>query len=363
MNILQILSGKDPNGAVRYVVLITHLLAARGHRVTVLQRPGTDLGPMRWPDGVEVIESELRRTRSELSRIAEICRTRNIEVMHTHMSRANAFGALLRIFFRIPCIATAHKLNIQLHWPFNDRVLCHNDESMRFERRYNLVPASKLRKVPPFVDDAEIDLPAEPREATRARFDIAPDQLTFITFGNFIPRKGLIDIVEALPAIVAAGHAPLALFCGWGGEADYMAMIEKRAEELGVRQNFRFVEKVSDADRVHLMRASDLYVQASHTETGPLVVLEAMAQGLAVVGSRCGSMDDFVVPGQTGALVGVARPDEMAAAIIGVLNRPDRGRALGIAGRERYDEEFSARVNIVRIENAMAEAIARKRRS
>ena len=112
MKILQIMSGKVPNGAVRYVVLLTHLLAARGHEIVVVQRPGTDLGPMNWPDGVEVVESTLQRNATELRRIAAICRDRSIDVMHTHMSRANAFGALMRIFFRVPCVATAHKLNV-----------------------------------------------------------------------------------------------------------------------------------------------------------------------------------------------------------------------------------------------------------
>lgn len=357
MKILQIMSGKDPNGAVRYVVLLTHLLAARGHKIVVVQRPGTDLGPMRWPDGAEVVESTLGRNATELRKIAALCRARQIDVMHTHMSRANAFGALMRIFFRVPCVATAHKLNIQLHWPFNDRVLCHNDESMRFEHRWNLVARRKLCKVPPFVDDREMEIPVEPREATRARFGIAPDRLTFITFGNFIPRKGLIDIIEALPAIVQAGHNPLALFCGWGGEADYRNLIEARAAALGVRDNFRFIERVSDTDRVHLMRAADLYVQASHVETGPLVVLEAMAQGLPVVGSDCGSMKDFVVRGVTGELVPVAAPNDMAAAILRVVQDDARRRAMGDIGRRRYETEFSARVNIPRIEAALEAAI------
>ena len=357
MKILQIMSGKDPNGAVRYVVLLTHLLAARGHEIVVVQRPGTDLGPMNWPDGVEVVESTLQRNATELRRIAAICRDRSIDVMHTHMSRANAFGALMRIFFRVPCVATAHKLNVQLHWPFNDRVLCHNDESMRFERRWNLVAKRKLCKVPPFVDDREMEIPAEPIETTRARFDIAPNRLTFITFGNFIPRKGLIDIVEALPAIVQAGHNPLALFCGWGGEGDYRKLIEARGEALGVRDHFRFVERVSDTDRVHLMRAANLYVQASHVETGPLVVLEAMAQGLPVVGSNCGSMEDFVAQSTTGELVPVAAPNEMAAAILRVVQDGARRRAMGEAGRRRYEAEFSAAVNIPRIEAALHAAI------
>ena len=44
MRILQIHSGINLNGAVRYAALVSRLLALRGHEIVILQRPVVDLG-------------------------------------------------------------------------------------------------------------------------------------------------------------------------------------------------------------------------------------------------------------------------------------------------------------------------------
>ena len=43
MRILQIHSGINLNGAVRYAALVSRLLALRGHEIVILQRPAVDL--------------------------------------------------------------------------------------------------------------------------------------------------------------------------------------------------------------------------------------------------------------------------------------------------------------------------------
>ena len=56
---------------------------------------------------------------------------------HSHpQEQRHAFGALLRLFYGVPCVATAHSPNYQLHWAVNDRVVCHNEESMRFMHEF-----------------------------------------------------------------------------------------------------------------------------------------------------------------------------------------------------------------------------------
>ncbi len=129
------------NGAVRYAALVSRLLALRGHEIVILQRPVVNLGSVvALPDHIEVEASSLRRLPGEVRRVARLCRERRIDVIHTHKSSAHAFGALLRLFYGVPCVATAHSLNYQLHWVVNDGVVCHNEESMRFMRNRNFMP-------------------------------------------------------------------------------------------------------------------------------------------------------------------------------------------------------------------------------
>src|SRR5262249_22623428 len=138
MKILQIVSGTGINGATLHAVKISELLARRGHEMILLKRPHFDLDAA--ASGIRAIDSTLKRHVGEIRRIGALCAAEKIDVIHTHMSSAHAFGALLRIVYRVPCVATAHKLNLQLHWAINDRVLCHNAESIQYMRRVNLVP-------------------------------------------------------------------------------------------------------------------------------------------------------------------------------------------------------------------------------
>src|SRR5437763_5154264 len=206
MRILQIHSGINLNGAVRYAALVSRLLALRGHEIVILQRPAVDLGSVvAMPDPVEVQISSLKRVPAEIRRIGRLCREKRIDVVHTHKSSAHAFGALLRLFYGVPCVATAHSLNFQLHWTVNDRVVCHNEESMQFMHNWNRVPRRKLRQVPAFIDQSYLKAAAERPMETRRRLGIGEDRAVLVTIGNVERRKGVLDAVEALPRVLQAG--------------------------------------------------------------------------------------------------------------------------------------------------------------
>ena len=361
MRILQIHSGYSLNGAVRYAAVVSRLLVKRGHEVIILQRPGLDLGSMlSLPSDIEIQSSSLGRGPSEVRRIGEFCRTRGIDAIHTHKSSAHAFGALLRVFYRVPCVATAHSLNYQLHWFVNDRVICHNEESMQFMHDWNRVPRRKLRQVPAFVDQSCLEAgDAEAPAATRRSLGIPEGRLMLVTIGNVERRKGVHDLVEAMPRVRQAGLDACVVVAGWFHSTGYRVEIEERARALGIADRVIWLARISDADVGRLLRAADLYVQASHVETGPLVVLEAMAVGLPVVGTICGSMPDFIVPGATGELVAPGDPKGLGDAIAGVLGNPERRREMGLRGRKRFASRFSADVNIPKIEAILAEAAGR----
>lgn len=84
-----------------------------------------------------------------------------------------------------------------------------------------------------------------------------------------------------------------------------------------------------------------LFVFPSRLEPFGTVVTEAMQFGLPVVASDYGPFRDSVVPGETGELVPVDDPDALAAAIIALLDDPQRCYAYGLAGQARARALFS----------------------
>ncbi len=71
-----------------------------------------------------------------------------------------------------------------------------------------------------------------------------------------------------------------------------------------------FTGYVSDADFPKVFAAADVLAINSPVETQSLIVLEAMATGVPVVGADSGAIPDAVVDGENGFLF---RPDDSAA--------------------------------------------------
>jgi glycosyltransferase involved in cell wall biosynthesis len=73
----------------------------------------------------------------------------------------------------------------------------------------------------------------------------------------------------------------------------------------------------------------------------PNVVLEAMALGRPVVGTRVGGVPELIVDGETGLLVPPRDESALASAISALLLDGERRRAMGASARRRAQERFS----------------------
>ena len=73
----------------------------------------------------------------------------------------------------------------------------------------------------------------------------------------------------------------------------------------------------------------------------PNVVLEAMAEGRAVVGSNLGGIPEMVADGRTGELVAPADATSLAASFTRILRSRDLAESMGRAGRAEVDMRFS----------------------
>src|SRR5262249_14157539 len=93
-------------------------------------------------------------------------------------------------------------------------------------------------------------------------------------------------------------------------------------------------------------RLADVVLMPARWEALGMVAVEAMAAARPVVASRVGGLPEVIVDGITGLLPAPAQdvdriahldPRPFAAAILSLLNDPDRARALGTNGRNRYE--------------------------
>ena len=74
-----------------------------------------------------------------------------------------------------------------------------------------------------------------------------------------------------------------------------------------------------------------------------LVFLEAMAAGVAVIGTRSGGTPEIVDHGRTGLLVEDNTPAELATAMRQMLNNPGERTAMGERARQRVASRYTWR--------------------
>jgi glycosyltransferase involved in cell wall biosynthesis len=153
--------------------------------------------------------------------------------------------------------------------------------------------------------------------------------------GALVGHKGQRYLVDATALVMReVPDVHVVIF----GEGELRAPLEKQIRHLGLEK--RVLLPGFREDVLSLVKSADLFVMSSVTEGLGSAVLDAMAMGLAVVGTRAGGIPEAVVSGTTGLIVEPGEPRPLADAIVRLLTGPDLRRRYGEAGRRRVDELF-----------------------
>ncbi len=157
--------------------------------------------------------------------------------------------------------------------------------------------------------------------------------------GRLVDQKGCAFLIGAAPQVVAAHPAARFVIVGDGPER---ANLEALARNLHVASAVEF----AGYDPLPAARIRSMTVLAVPSIYEPLgmVALEAMACGVAVVGSAVGGIPDAVEDGLTGLLVPARDPGAIARALNRLLENPSLAVTMGEAGRERARRLFSPEV-------------------
>lgn len=162
---------------------------------------------------------------------------------------------------------------------------------------------------------------------------VSPPRLTGLFVGRLDPtQKGLIPLVQSLALLPGSLEFRVRLVGeDWGG----MGVVRDLAERLGVADRLEVVGGVSRSALLEEYARADLLLLPSTFEPFGIVLLEAMAAGLPVIGSRVGGVPEVVVDGETGLLVEPGNPADLAAAVLRLAEDADLRARFGARGRER----------------------------
>ncbi|MCX8501143.1 MAG: glycosyltransferase [Alphaproteobacteria bacterium] len=162
--------------------------------------------------------------------------------------------------------------------------------------------------------------------------------------GRLVEKKGVDYLLQAFAQ--SRGQFPnLELVIAGSGELE--ASLRNRAREIST-ERIRFVGWQSPDQLLSWRRGAAAIVIPSVTsrsgdaEGMPNVVLEAMAQGCAVIGSRHAGITEAINHGRSGLLVAERDVEGLAEAIAQLVSQPHLARRLGAAARQLVAEQYDA---------------------
>jgi glycosyltransferase involved in cell wall biosynthesis len=154
--------------------------------------------------------------------------------------------------------------------------------------------------------------------------------------GRIEPRKGVLDLIAAAPAIRAGAPGAGVVVVGddpWDAFPDYLAQVRASDEVVHVPWH---------ENAAGLMRHFDVLVAPSRQEPFGTVLSEAMAVGTPVVATRVGGLAEVVDDGVTGLLVEPGDPQALAQAVLEVLARRDAMGAAALQAARRFGADAYA---------------------
>ncbi len=187
--------------------------------------------------------------------------------------------------------------------------------------------------------------PADPALKKKLLGHRAADRV-IMTVGGLVPRKGYDTVIRALPRVLrkCPNLTYLIVTSDW---RNYDTELDGLARALGVRDRVVFAYDVPTAELPRVYALSDIFVMPSRADEAAcdvegfgIVFIEANACGKPVIGGRSGGIPDAVADGKTGFLVDPQNPEELASAIVGLLENAELARRMGEQGRSRAIAEF-----------------------
>jgi glycosyltransferase involved in cell wall biosynthesis len=175
-------------------------------------------------------------------------------------------------------------------------------------------------------------------EPTKVRRIAGSDRVQQVLFvGNLSERKGVLDLLRAL-AMPGFKTSRLRVCIAGGGDVPYY---QSQARTLGVDGFVEFSGWSEQGQVAELMANADMLVLPSYDEGLPLVILEALANGVAVVCSPVGEIPAVFTDGHNALLISAGNIPELAAGMQRVLNDSSLRATLERNGRALYEQKFS----------------------
>ena len=377
LRILHLASSQRWTGVAEPATNLAREQQAMGHQVAVACIGGTSFeSELRARDLTFVGGFRFDRSfsprllREDIRRLRQHVRQEQIDIIHAHLPHDHWIAALA---FRVPFVGggpvpaivrTVHRevaarRDLAHRWLVgkgSDMVIVVNSDLQRLLTERVGLPPSRVRLVRGAVDIERFHPGISPR-SIRKIYKIPPEAHVAGLIARMQRHRGHHLFLDTLEKVIA--HVPSAFFAVAGRGEIKAELVErvrkhplnKHLQRIGYRKN----------DLPETYAAMDVTLLLVPGSDGTCrAMLEAMACGRPVIGSRTGAMIDTIEHGETGWLVNPGDRTALAEALIEALGNPERLREMGLKARAAVEARHTFRQQALATQDVYIEALERR---
>jgi len=351
MRIDLVITELETGGAEKCCAELAFFLARRGHRVRVIAFGQRPLSPKdSLAQSLESNQIELHFLGGKtwwmlpkvLSRIRSLLRLDQPDVVQSFLWHANVLAAWVVPSIRVPLFCgvriserRANRFALdRLSTSRSTKTVCVSQGVADWCIQTEKVDASKLIVIP---NGIRIESPSEsPCESIVLNSHTVPSNARILLFvGRLEPQKGIDVMAQYATSLLTSLPDHHLVFIGEGFMRPLVESLSKQKEcsgrvhVLGQRNDVRA-----------WMARSELLLLPARFEGMPNVVLEAMAEGLAVVTTRVEGIDELLGENLVQQSVAKESWNDFFELVASLANSPAQQKVLGKANRDRAMAEF-----------------------
>jgi glycosyltransferase involved in cell wall biosynthesis len=180
--------------------------------------------------------------------------------------------------------------------------------------------------------------------------------LRLFSCGRLNFGKGHQDLIEAVSILRNAGIDAQLEIAGEDdiGGAGFHRDLDDLIDKLNLGEKVKLLGAVPEQRVLQGIRASNIFVLASHQEALGVAIMEAMSCEVPVIATRVGGIPELIEHGKTGVLVESKSAKALADAVTSIMQDPDLQQRLVKAARARVVREFNSQISARSLQSHLA---------
>ena len=352
--ILYMIACLQNGGAEAYLLNLVRNLSKERYQLTVwCEGAWGPAGDVLRKAGVTVIHRRLRPRPRDVLGAIRILRRERFDIVHSLKYGPTYIDPLVCKFSRVKVFIGSRR-NLP-HWVdttkfvtadrirnmLTDHIIANSEAVKDLTVAMEHVSATKISVVYNGVDLRLVDaISPESAQEYRNSSGIPSGAVVIGNVSDLRDNKGQSYLIRAFANLAKRTDNDVYLVIQ--GEGPEESNLRSLVKELGIESRVKI--NTTNQKRLEVIRSFQVLVMPSLSERFPNALVEAMAQSLPCVATDVGGIPEVLIDNVTGLIVPAKSVEQLADAILKVLDDPVLARDFGAKGREQVEKKFTVQL-------------------